>query len=117
MKGTYILKRIDRVTSLLNFSSNNLRNQLLDKVLQCPTRSLLTHNIRHPFPDLTNLRALSIRRLLNLIRSTFRKRNDKNSQKVAIRRLDICVGFNEGLPFTNEGFEFVAGEGHAGEIG
>ena len=26
------------------------------------------------------------------------------------------MGFNESLPFTNEGFEFVGGEGHAREV-
>ena len=102
---------------LFNFPSNDLRNQLLNEILQRPTCRLLLHNIHHPFPDLSNLRRLRIRCLLHLIRSSFRECNDKDSQEVSIRRLDIRMRLNESLPFTYERLEFVRGKGHAAEIG
>ena len=43
--------------------------------------------------------------------------NGKQAEKVAIRRLDIDVCFDECLPFTNKGTELVRGEVHAVEIG
>ena len=104
------------MTRLFNLPSNNLRNQLLDEILQGPTRSLFRHDFHHPFPNLPDLRRLSIRRLFDLIWSTFCECNDKNSQQIAICGFYVCVRFNESLPLADEGFEFVGGEGHAGEV-
>ena len=102
---------------LFNFPSNDLGNQFLDKVFQRPTRRLLLHNIHHPFPDLSNLRRLGIRRLLHLIGSSLSECNDKDSQEVAVRCLDVRMGLDEGLPLADEGLEFVGGEGHAAKVG
>jgi hypothetical protein len=77
------------MAGLFNFPPNDLRNQLLNEILQSPTRRLFLHNIHHPFPNLSNLRRLRIRRLLHLIRSSLGKCNNKDSQQVAIRRLDV----------------------------
>lgn len=73
------MERVDRMTRLLNLSPNDFRNQLLHKVLQRPTGSLLGHDIHHPFPNLPDLRRLSIRRLLDLIWSTLGECNDENT--------------------------------------
>lgn len=105
------------MTALLNFPSDNFRNQLLDKVLQGSTCSLLAHNVHHSLADLTNLSGLSISRLLDLIWSAFGECNNKDTQEVSVGGFDIGVGLNESLPLANEGFEFVAGEGHSGEVG
>jgi hypothetical protein len=67
------------MTRLLNLSPNDFRNQLLHKVLQRPTGSLLGHDIHHPFPNLPDLRRLSIRRLLDLIWSTLGECYDENT--------------------------------------
>src|SRR5438552_18251322 len=104
------------MASLFNFPSNNLRNQFLNKILQSSTSSFLTHDIHHSLSNLPNLCRLRISRLLDLIRLTSRKRNDKNSQKISVRSFDIGMGFNKSLPFTNKRFEFIRGEGHSGEI-
>ena len=104
------------MAAFLDLPSNNLRNQLLHEILQCATCSLLGHDIHHPFTDLSNLSTLGIRRLLNLILTTLRKRNNKNTQKISVRRLDIGMGLNERLPFTDERFKFIRGEGHAREV-
>ena len=117
MGRRYILKGIDGVAALLDFPSNNLWNQFLDKVLQCSTGSLLAHDIHHSLANLTDLSGLSISRLLDLIWSTLGECNDKDTQEVSVGGLDIGVSFNEGLPLANEGFEFVAGERHSGEVG
>jgi hypothetical protein len=102
---------------LFNFPSNDLRNQLLDKVFQRPTSRLLLHDIHHPFPDLSNLRCLSIRRFLNLVWSSFGEGNDKNSQEVAVSGLDVRMSLDERLPLADKGLEFVGGERHAAEVG
>ena len=105
------------MTALLDLSSNNLRNQFLDKVFQCSTCGLLAHDVHHSLADLTDLGGLSVGRLLDLIWSAFGECNDKDTQEVSVGGLDVGVCFDEGLPFANKGFEFVAGEGHSGEVG
>ena len=105
------------MTTLLNFPSNNLWNQFLDKVFQCSTCGLLAHDVHHSLADLTDLGGLSISGLLDLIWSAFGECNDKDTQEVSVGGLDVGVCFDEGLPFANKGFEFVAGEGHSGEVG
>jgi len=104
------------VARLFNFPSNDLWNQLLNEILQRPTCRLLLHNIHHPFPNLSNLRRLGVRRLLHLIWSSLSECNNKDPQEVSICRLDIRMRLNERLPFTHEGLEFVRGKGHAAEI-
>ena len=64
---------------LFNLSSNDFRNQLLHKVLQCAAGGLLGHDVHHAFPNLPDLRRLSIRRLLDLVWSTFGECNDKDT--------------------------------------
>jgi hypothetical protein len=63
------------------------------------------------------LRGLGIRRLFNLIRSTFGECDNENTDEIAIGRFHVQMGFNQRLPFTNEGSKFVACKVHAGKIG
>jgi len=105
------------VATLFDFPSDDFGNQFLNEILQSATCSLLRHDIHHSFTDLSNLRGLSIGRLLHLILSTFSECNDKNTQKVSIGGLDIGMGLNKSLPFTYKRLEFIRGEGHSGEIG
>ena len=116
-KEAYILKRIDGVAALLNLSSDDLRNQFLNKVLQCSTCGLLAHDVHHSLADLTDLGGLSIGRLLDLVWSAFGECNDKDTQEVSVGGLDVGVCFDESLPLADKGLEFVAGEGHSVEVG
>jgi hypothetical protein len=82
------------MTRLLDFPSDNLRNQLLHEILQSAGRSLLTHNLHHPFTNLPNLGSLCISCLLDLIWSTFCECNDENSKEISIGCFDIGMGFD-----------------------
>src|SRR5271163_861134 len=95
------------MTRLLDFPSDNLRNQLLHEILQSPRCSLLTHNLHHSFTNLPDLGSLCIRCLLDLVWSTFSKCNDKNSKEISVGCFDIGMGFNQSLPFANERTKFV----------
>lgn len=105
------------MTTLLNFPSNNFWNQFLNEILQRSTGSFLAHDVHHSFTNLTNLSTLCVCSLFDLIWSAFGESNDEDTQEVSIAGLDVGVGFDESLPFTYEGFKFVAGERHAREIG
>jgi hypothetical protein len=52
-----------------------------------------------------------------LVRSPLGESNDKNTQEVSVGSFDIGMCFDESLPLTDKGLEFVASERHSREIG
>jgi hypothetical protein len=116
LPNIHILQWINRMTTFLDFPSNDLRDQLLHKLLEGPARGLLGHDIGHSLADLPYLRRLRVRSLLHLILTTFGERDDEDSQEIAVRGLDVGVCLNQSLPFTYKRLELVAGEGHAGKV-
>jgi hypothetical protein len=60
---------------------------------------------------------LRIGRLSHLGLAALGESDGEEPEEVTIRRLDIHMRLNEGLPFAHKRPEFVRGEGHAMEVG
>lgn len=117
LSDIHILYREDPSRSFLNLPPNRLWHKLLHQLFQITARRLSTHDFKHLLPNLPNLRCLRIRRLRHLVCSSLGERNSEEADEVTIGSFHIDMGFDERLPFTDEGTEFVRSEIHAMEIG
>lgn len=99
---TYILKRVDALRSLLDFTANNLGDQLSGKLSQSSTRSLSRDDIGHLLADSTDLRCASVCSLLDLVGPSLRESDGEQAEEVVVGGLDGDICFNQGLPFTDE---------------
>ena len=114
---TYVLQRIDALRALLNLTANDLRNELRGELSQRAALSLLLHNLHHLLPDLPDLRAPRVRRLLDLIRPPLRERNAEQSEIVVVGGLDDGIRFDQSLPFAHQRAQLVGSEVEAVEVG
>lgn len=117
LSDVHVLERVDASARLLNLSPNRLGHKLLYQLFQVTARRLLSHNLKHLPPDLSNLRRLCIRRLAHLRLPPLREPDREETKEVPVGRLDIDVRLDEGLPFADEGAELVRGKVHAVEVG
>jgi hypothetical protein len=114
---SYILKGVHCVGSLLDFSSNDFRNQLLHEIFQSSATGLFVHDLHHSLTNVSYLRRLCISRLLDLIWASFSEGDDENSNEVAVGGFNVGMGFDKSLPLSNERSEFVTGEVHSRKVG
>ncbi len=112
----HVLERVNASRRLLNLTSNCLRDELLHQVLQVTVDRLARHDLEHLFPDFPYLTRLCVSGLLHLRWASLGEADGEKSEEVAVSRLDVDVGFNEGLPFANKGAKFVGRKVHAMEI-
>lgn len=112
-----VLEGVDAPRRLLDLATDRLRNELLHELLEVAARRLARHDLEHLLPDLPHLRRLGVGRLANLRRSTLGKADGEEAEKVAVSRLDVDVGLDEGLPLADKGTELVGREVHAVEVG
>jgi hypothetical protein len=101
------LERINAVASRLNLTADGLWDQLSNQLVESETMRLFSNNLHHLLADLTNLRALCIGGLLDLVVSLLGESNDEEADKVVIGSLDDGVGLDEGLPLAHKGAKFV----------
>ena len=99
---TDILQRVNALSSLLNFATNDLRNQLRSQLRECTARSFALNDLHHLFADRTDLRRGSVCSFFYLIWPSLGKCDGEEAQKVIIGGFDGDVGFDERLPFTYE---------------
>jgi len=88
----------------------------LNQLLQVATRRLTSHDIKHLLPDLPHLTRLRICRFLHLGWASFGKADGEEAEEIAIGGFNVNMRFNEGLPFTDQGAEFIGGEVHSVEV-
>ena len=111
------LERVDALASLLNLSPHNLRNQLGDELLQVAAGAFPLHNLEHLLADGSDLGALCVSRLLDLVNSSSGEADDEDSKQVSLCCAHILVSLNQGLPLSHERSKLVLGEIHAVEVG
>ena len=116
LANIYILEGVNASRSLLDFTSNCLRQELLNQFLQVAARRLTSHDVKHLLPDLPDLTRLRICRFLHLRWASFGKADGEEAEEIAISGFDVNMRFNEGLPFTDKGAEFIRGEVHPVEV-
>jgi hypothetical protein len=112
-----VLQGVDALARLLNLPADNLRDELVHQLLQVAARRLAHHNLEHLLANLPDLTRLGVGGLLNLVRPLLSEADREETEEVAIGGLDVNVSLDEGLPFADEGAEFVGGEVHAVEVG
>lgn len=105
------------MTALLDFSSNDFRDQLGNELLEVARRALSLNNVEHLLSDLSLLGRLSVGSLGDLVGTSSSETNDKDSEEVTVGRLDVLVSLDEGLPLSYQRSELVRGEVHTVEVG
>src|SRR6202040_3613463 len=88
----------------------------LHQFLQVTTRRLPRHYLKHLLSDLPYLGRLGVCCLSDLRLTALSETDGKETKEVAVRRLDVNVGFDECLPLANERTKFVGCKVHAVEI-
>ena len=116
-KMTYILQRIDALGCLLDFTSDDLWDELRCELGERAANSLALHDISHLLSDGANLRRPGICGFLDLVWTSLRECDGEQTNKVIIGRLHSDVSLNERLPLAHEGSQFVGGEVQAMEVG
>jgi hypothetical protein len=90
----------------------------LDKLLEVTFGSLLSHDVKHLSANGTNLTGLGIASGLGLLVGLLLgETNAEEAEIVSISGADVNKGFNESLPLSDQGAEFVTGDIHSVEVG
>lgn len=114
---THILQRIDSLGSLLDLTTNDLRNELVSELSERAAGCLPLHDFNHLLADGTDLRRTSICGLLNLVRASLGEGDSKKPKEIIIGRLHSDIGFDQRLPLAHEGSQFVGCEIKTVEVG
>jgi len=112
-----VLERVDTLRSLLDLSANDLGNELVNELLEIARGSLALNDLEHLLTDLTDLSRLGVGRLLDLVGSALGESDGEETNEVSIGGLDVRVGLDKGLPFSDERAKLVRGEVHTVEVG
>jgi hypothetical protein len=98
---------------------NNLdRNiQFLGKLFKSRFLGLIHHNFHHLLSDEFSLRAFGVASCSDLSTSSLSEANAKHSEQVSVNSFGLNEGFNSGVPFLDNGAEFVSGDVHSVEVG
>lgn len=99
---TYVLERVDALSSLLNLAADNLGDELLGQLGERASAGLARHDLNHLLANSPDLRRCSIGCLLNLVGSSLGEGNGEEAEEVVIGGLDDNVGLDEGLPLADE---------------
>lgn len=97
----------------------NVRNsQFRDQFLQVTFGPFLSQDFEHFLADVSHLAGLGITCGLGiLVGLLLGESNGEDSQNISICGSDIHECFDESLPFSNQGAEFVASHVHSVEVG
>lgn len=96
-----VLEGVDGLASLLDLLADRVRNKLLDNFLQVAAGNLTLDDLKHTLADGTDLAGLGIRGLLDLLGAALGETDGEETQQVAVSRLDVNVGLNQGLPLLD----------------
>jgi len=95
------------LSSLLNLTTDNLRDKLGSKLSKSAARGFAGDNLNHLLSDSSDLRGGGVCGFLDLIRSPLGESNGEQSEEVVIGGLDCDVGLNQRLPLSDERTELV----------
>lgn len=112
-----VLEGIDALAGLLDLLANGVRDELLDDLLKVAGGDLALDDLEHALADGTDLAALGIGGLLDLLGATLGEADGEEAKEVAVGGLDVNVGLDQGLPLLDHGTELVSGHGHSVEVG
>jgi len=105
-----VLQRVDAMCGLFNLSSKGFWDELSNELVKRKAGRLASNNLHHLLADLTNLGALSICGLFDLVGSLLGKGNDEEANEIVVSGLDRRVGLDQCLPLANQRTELVGCE-------
>ena len=103
--------------SLLDLTANHLWNELRCKLCEGAAGGFALDDLNHLSSDGPDLRRGGISCLLDLVWSAFGECNGKQTEEVVIGGLDCDIGFDQGLPLSDERPKLVGCEIETVEIG
>jgi hypothetical protein len=112
-----VLKRVDALSSLLDLPTDDLGDELLDELLKVAAGRLADHDLEHLLADLLDLGGLCVCGALDLVGAPLGEPDGKETDEVAVGRLDVDVCLDERLPLAHERAELVRREVHPVEVG
>lgn len=112
-----VLEGEDGRARLLDFLADGVGDELTDNVLEVAGADFTGNDFEHALTDGTDLGALGVTGLLDLLRATLGEGDAEEADEVTVGGLDVGVALNQGLPFLDHGTELVLGQGHAVEVG
>jgi hypothetical protein len=110
MEITHVLERVDALSSLLDLTANDLRNELGSELCESAGRGLALNDLDHLFSDSSNLGRCGVGGLLDLVWAALGERNGEEAEEVVIGGLDCDVGLNERLPLAHQRSKLVGSE-------
>ena len=105
------------MSSLLNFATDNLGNELGGKLCKSAGGGLASDNLSHLSADGSDLRGRGVCGLLDLVGALLGEGDGEEAEEVVICGLDCDVGLNQRLPLSDEGSELVGCEVETVEVG
>jgi hypothetical protein len=111
-----VLERENFSAFLLDGEGNGIRNEFLDKISKF-TVGFVGDNILHFLSNKSALSSLSISGLSQLVLSSSSESNDEDSQDVSVKSFNFDIGFNKGLPFSNQRSIFVSSKIKSVKVG
>lgn len=92
-----VLEGVDTLGSLLDLTTDNLGNELVNELLEIARGSLALDDLEHLATDLADLSRLGVSGLLNLVGSALGETNGEETNEVSIGGLDVRVGLDTVL--------------------
>ena len=117
LTDVHVLKRVNALCSLLNFTSDHFGNQLGRQLRKRAAGCFPLNDLDHLPADSADLRTRGVSGFLDLVGSALREGDGKESEKVVVRGLDGDVGLEQCLPLSDKRAEFVRREIEPVEVG
>jgi len=112
-----VLEGVDFVALVGDLLGDDIREDLLEKVLEGGLLALVEHDFLHLLSDLLDLGGLGVASSLNLAVLSSGESNREDSHEVAIGGLGLDESLNKGVPLLDEGAHLVSGDGDSAEVG
>ena len=101
----------------LDLTADNLRDKLGGELCKGAALGFTLNDLGHLLSDGSDLGRGGVCGLLDLVWPALGEGDCEQTEEVVIGGLDGDVGLDQGLPFSDEGSEFVRGEVETVEVG
>jgi len=116
-----VVDGVDTDAALLDLLGDNLRDELVDKLVEAADGSLTTHDLHHTLADQVLTTRLSVggKRMALVTNGVLLlggEGNAEHTNDATVKSLHIDVSLDKRLPLADKGLETIVGEIHAVEV-
>jgi len=116
-----VVDGVDTDAALLDLLGNNLRDELVDKLVKTADRSLTTHDLHHTLADQVDTTRLSVggKRMALVTNGVLLlggEGNAEHTHDITVKSLNVDVSLDKRLPLADKGLKTIVGEIHAVEV-